>query len=126
MALIHCPECGNTVSDKAQSCPVCAYPIASSNPSGTVYIKIANGLAGKVRIINTLTEQELWLGRAGQIAEINVEGATPIGITWGLGSKPHPEHCAVVKARERYSLSRQQGFMVGSFVLNKVDVIDSE
>ncbi len=27
MALINCPECGTEVSDKAKSCPKCAYPI---------------------------------------------------------------------------------------------------
>lgn len=28
MALIKCPECNNTVSDKAAACPKCASPIA--------------------------------------------------------------------------------------------------
>lgn len=28
MALIACPECGKEVSDKAENCPNCAYPIA--------------------------------------------------------------------------------------------------
>lgn len=27
MALIKCPECGTEVSDKAEKCPKCAYPI---------------------------------------------------------------------------------------------------
>ena len=27
MALINCPECSKDVSDKAESCPNCAYPI---------------------------------------------------------------------------------------------------
>lgn len=27
MALISCPECGTEVSDKAEKCPRCAYPI---------------------------------------------------------------------------------------------------
>ena len=29
MALIQCPECGQTISDKAGMCPKCGYPIAS-------------------------------------------------------------------------------------------------
>jgi hypothetical protein len=29
MALIKCPECGKQVSDKAQSCPGCGYPLQS-------------------------------------------------------------------------------------------------
>ena len=38
MALIACPECGTEVSDKAEKCPKCAYPlnpIASVNPHVT-------------------------------------------------------------------------------------------
>ena len=31
MALIKCPECGHTVSDKAPSCPNCGYPLTSVN-----------------------------------------------------------------------------------------------
>ncbi len=31
MALITCPECGTSVSDKAEKCPQCAYPINKSN-----------------------------------------------------------------------------------------------
>ncbi|MCZ8331004.1 MAG: zinc ribbon domain-containing protein [Flavobacterium sp.] len=27
MALINCPECGNQISDQAEKCPNCAYPI---------------------------------------------------------------------------------------------------
>jgi hypothetical protein len=27
MAIINCPECNNKVSDKAESCPNCAFPI---------------------------------------------------------------------------------------------------
>nr|MCR5105484.1 zinc ribbon domain-containing protein [Eubacterium sp.] len=27
MALIHCPECGNQISDKAHSCPECGFPL---------------------------------------------------------------------------------------------------
>lgn len=31
MALIYCPECGTQVSDQAQACIKCAYPIAKLN-----------------------------------------------------------------------------------------------
>ncbi len=27
MALIKCPECGNQISDKAESCPKCGYEL---------------------------------------------------------------------------------------------------
>ena len=29
MALIHCPECGREISDKAAACPGCGYPLFS-------------------------------------------------------------------------------------------------
>jgi predicted amidophosphoribosyltransferase len=32
MALIKCPECGTQVSDKAEKCLKCAYPISDKNP----------------------------------------------------------------------------------------------
>lgn len=31
MALIKCPECDTEVSDKAEKCPKCAYPLNSKN-----------------------------------------------------------------------------------------------
>lgn len=31
MALIKCPECGRDISDKAQSCPTCGYPIIGAD-----------------------------------------------------------------------------------------------
>lgn len=32
MALIHCPECSAEVSDKAENCPKCAYPLNKETP----------------------------------------------------------------------------------------------
>lgn len=34
MALIICPECGKSVSDKATVCPECGYPLAGKGYSG--------------------------------------------------------------------------------------------
>ena len=31
MALIKCPECGNKISDQAESCPKCGYELKKSN-----------------------------------------------------------------------------------------------
>jgi len=31
MALIKCPECGTEVSEKAEKCPKCAYPLNPKN-----------------------------------------------------------------------------------------------
>lgn len=35
MALIHCPECGREISDKASACPGCGYPIAPDSTAST-------------------------------------------------------------------------------------------
>lgn len=34
MSLINCPECGTQVSDRAEKCPKCAYPINDKNQAG--------------------------------------------------------------------------------------------
>ena len=40
MALINCPECSNSVSDKAFTCPCCGYPIQSMNkPQRQPYVR---------------------------------------------------------------------------------------
>ena len=36
MALIKCPECGKEISDRAESCPNCAYPIVKLNKTHTI------------------------------------------------------------------------------------------
>ena len=36
MALIKCPECGTEVSDKAEKCPKCAFPIKSGTNTSQV------------------------------------------------------------------------------------------
>lgn len=43
MALIHCPECGNSISDRAEKCPHCGLPASyfSSLSKNTPHIKEA-------------------------------------------------------------------------------------
>lgn len=33
MALINCPECGKEISDKAENCPNCSYPLKAKIPA---------------------------------------------------------------------------------------------
>ena len=39
MALINCPECGNEVSDKAEKCAKCAYPLNKTTPNSPNNLK---------------------------------------------------------------------------------------
>lgn len=39
MALINCPECRSQVSDKAQQCPKCAFPIQKKEEKPAVVAK---------------------------------------------------------------------------------------
>lgn len=48
MALIKCPECGKEISDKAQTCIHCGYPLSEAITCGEVWIKIPNNIAGGV------------------------------------------------------------------------------
>ena len=48
MALIKCPECGNQISDKAESCPKCGYELNKKSDSVTTNAnKIASSFANK-------------------------------------------------------------------------------
>lgn len=40
MALIRCIECGNEISNKANTCPYCGCPLYEMNPIGVVKIKL--------------------------------------------------------------------------------------
>ena len=42
MALIKCPECGKEISDKAQNCIGCGYPISEDNKEYMLIVKLSN------------------------------------------------------------------------------------
>lgn len=46
MALINCPECNNEISDKAVSCPKCAFPIneQDSNSKNDRGLTVSDGV----------------------------------------------------------------------------------
>jgi len=43
MALINCPECGTEVSDRAEKCPKCAYPINKEQIEPKIIVKNKEG-----------------------------------------------------------------------------------
>ena len=54
-----------------------------------VKIHLCPGLFGKVTIVNAETKEELWQGKSGVIAEIDVTGTVPIEIIWGILQTPN-------------------------------------
>ena len=91
MALINCPECGKNISDKAQICIHCGYPIKSITNSvkikmplysSTLFIK--NKEYGLIRNIDGFL---LWKGKIGTLAEFKIDCSTDISIKffWGFG-----------------------------------------
>ncbi|MDR0838838.1 MAG: zinc ribbon domain-containing protein [Oscillospiraceae bacterium] len=134
MALIKCPECGTEVSDKAASCPKCAYPIQSAQADNFVKIKIKINAVGTVRIFDMDNGNVLWEGNNNTVARLAISKPTTIGFNWGLGKKP-PSPKAKQNVflidpsnSKKYSYQMAQGLFVANakYVLSEVDVIDSD
>jgi RNA polymerase subunit RPABC4/transcription elongation factor Spt4 len=45
--LLNCPECGGQVSDKAQACPSCGYPVAEILNQGRISLYDPETMIGK-------------------------------------------------------------------------------
>ena len=125
MALIKCPECGKEVSDRAGTCPNCAFPLSSLRTDGPVSIKIPNGLAGTVTIHEVTSMNVIWSGKSAQIAKFEITQPIEIGIKWGAGKKFLPGTTTRVEAGKKYELVTRQGFFSTGFCINEVDVLDS-
>jgi len=70
MALINCPECGTEVSDKAKSCPKCAYPIQEAPikqtergnnfpPGWVIFVVVVIAIIAYSRIPDNITVKEI-------------------------------------------------------------------
>lgn len=56
MALINCPKCGKTVSDKAKTCPHCGFSISSSTSSTS-----KENLLKKANVVSNSTKKIIWI-----------------------------------------------------------------
>ena len=140
MAMIKCPECGNMVSDKAQSCIHCGLPL---NVSKTVKIKIlwfATGMMNQKAceaqvIVNNKT---LWKGFSGQVSSFDVDSsATRICIKIlqaYTGHIPFYKDFIIsgeVDPGKKYEIKNARASLVfgdptkSDWVISEVDVIDS-
>lgn len=130
--LINCPDCGNPVSKKAKSCPNCGCPVISMTPDGVIRIKLSN-------LINTMTKQtvsikgengqELWRGKAGQIAEIYLERQTQITIKYHTAANAWGGSCSGVvdpSKGTKYATTVRRGILGTHIELQRIDVFDSD
>lgn len=132
MALIQCPECGREVSDKAQSCPQCGYPIENANLAGRVKIQLPNtqnisggwvGLFSSKETAIKSGNELLWQGKHGQTAIFEIGCPTEVEIDLGTWANPV---IGLVEPKRTYQLVQDYGMhMKATFRLAEVDVIDS-
>lgn len=92
MALIRCPECGKEISNKAEACPNCGYPIAGLGKAKRITneyaVLLENAGVNKVKVIRDVREVTgLGLKEAKEMTEnvphvvidkISLEAATAI------------------------------------------------
>lgn len=54
MSLVACPECGNRVSDRAEMCPKCGYPLREKtmNSSGGEAVKVGDAHTDQISVIS--------------------------------------------------------------------------
>jgi DNA-directed RNA polymerase subunit RPC12/RpoP len=131
MALINCPECGQEVSDRANACPKCAFPLQTERTDGMVRIKFPSyqmlGLSSlitvAVRICND-SGHELWRGELNQIASFSIDAPQHITIYFSRVASPVSGN---IFANKKYQLSVKPGIhWKAQFLINEVDVIDSD
>lgn len=137
MALIKCPECGTEVSDKAQNCSKCGYPIEALSPSGTVKIKLSflkhqSGFSSKQKASIISGEKTLWEGQVGDIAEIYFDGETEITVKYHTSMTKFGAKCSGTispSKSKKYAVATSKSAMgmgAGSIKLQAVDVFDAD
>lgn len=134
MALIKCPECGREISNKANSCPNCGYPIESLSSEGMVKIKVSvlkapTGLNGNQKVSIFSNERVLWEGKSGEIAELHFDGETNVTIKYHMSLMHYGGECSGVinpAKSKKYNVSARQGIMSTKLVLQPVDIFDAD
>jgi hypothetical protein len=139
MAMIQCPECRTDVSDKAQSCGKCSFPIASLRTDGEIRIRMTDkkenykGVGGiNFTISNATNGNELWKGTGQETASFYLKEPTEIEISAkGFGYNMHgkikinPQKCKTyqITAKSKYTLKEMLGIRTFTIGLVELDFL---
>ena len=132
MALIKCPECGQEVSDRAQFCPKCAFPLSELRTDGDVSIKmtpISQTINARQKVSVIVNGRTIWEGQTGQIADIHFDGPTTITIKYHTNLTAYGAECTGViepQKGKKYAVQRVRGAFKAGMSLQRVDVIDAD
>ncbi|MCL2197472.1 MAG: hypothetical protein FWB80_00975 [Defluviitaleaceae bacterium] len=139
MAMINCPECSVEVSDMAQTCAKCSFPIASLRTDGEIRIKMMDkkaddGSVGSQAVANrikytikdTATNVELWKGTSAEIARFYLKEPTEVEIlAKGFGYKLHGIVRIDPKKCKTYQIAgRPKNFFLSMFGLSNTIIIE--
>lgn len=81
MALIKCPECSTEVSDQADACPKCAYPIAK--PAANK-VQTVEQTGKKFKLQTLLSILMIIGGGAMLVSQVVQSKPSELAITWGI------------------------------------------
>lgn len=134
MALIKCPECGNTISDQAKTCIHCGCPIEDIANFGIVRIKVSvlkvpTGFNGTQKVSILVDDDVVWQGLSGEVAELKFLTPTNITVKYHLSLMHYGGSCSGVidpSKSKKYNVSARQGIMSTKLVLQAVDVFDAD
>ena len=127
MAIINCPECKQTVSDSAKTCPHCGFSISAAT-NDLIRIKVDNdpqcpGYTVSIKEVGT--NRLLASVRSGSVAEI--KSKTDLTIYFcGMTGLPMLTTTVSPKNGGKYRAAWGAGFFSPKIVsCSRVDVIDS-
>lgn len=131
MALIKCPECGKEVSDRADACPVCGFPISKEQEKGKIKIKLGmfSGIGGNQSVTITANGDTLWSGKSGEVAEFELTKILSIDIKYSMNAAHYGGSCTATidpSKGNKYAVSVRQGLLKTVLTFQAVDMIDSD
>lgn len=127
MSLIRCPECQKEVSDKAENCVHCGYPMKA--PDFIVKFKTPTSPNTIVRLKYTFyddsTKQVLAKAQQGEIVSLKIEKPTIIRVHLGRGFKD-----AILKYEPhqsaKYCILQRNTIFNARILIQEVDFFDSD